>query len=222
MNRFAYCFTFLALFAASAGAMVVTGVSVNGVRLVSNQEYATALPINIMIASTVGSPVLFNFTLAPDATQNPNESTVGDSLSVSFMADPLSGLLAPADFSSITYFDGALPQIPASLSFSRNLAGPGAFNGSFTLHMSNSTADYFSFFTGYEVNPTFRFSLINSPPLSPITPPPPVHPPPAALSVNPPPAAAAGPDVGVPEPGSMGLVFAGGLMLFAKSRKKLA
>ena len=138
MNRFAYCFTFLALFAASAGAMVVTGVSVNGVRLVSSQEYASGLPIDIIIASTVGNPVLFNFTLAPDATQNPYESTVGDSLSLSFAADPLSGLLAPADFSSITFYDGALPQIPASLSFSRNLAGPGTFSGSLTACKSNT------------------------------------------------------------------------------------
>ena len=99
-------------------------------------------------------------------------------MSLTFQADPSSGIGAPANFRSLTYYDGALPQIPASLTFSRSL-GAGTFNGSFSFHLSNSTADYFSFFTGYEVNPTFTFSVINSQPLPPSGPLSPVDPNPA-------------------------------------------
>ncbi len=220
MKRFASVFSVLGLLTASANAMIVTDVYINGVRLVSNAEYAAALPIDIIIGNTVGSPLLFNFTLQSDAIQNPSESTLGDSLSVAFEADPFSGLAAPANFSSITYFNGALPQIPGSLSFTRNLAGPGTFNGSLSFHMSNSGADYFSFFTNYEINPIFRFSVINSQPVTspaapPSGPPPPPDPPPGPSSGSAP--------AQTPEPGTMGLVVAGGLaIVFAKTRKRSA
>ncbi len=214
MKRFACVFSFLALLAASANAMVVTGVTVNGIRLVSDLEYATAIPIKILIGNTGGSPILFNFTLASDATQNPNEFTMGDSMSVAFQADPSSGLGAPANFTSMTFYDGAKPQIPASISFSRDLGGAGTFNGSLSFHMSNSSSDYFSFFTGYEINPSFSFSIINSLPLPPTGPSSPVDP-------NPPSASAA-PPVGIPEPCTLGLTLAGGLAVFAKARKRSA
>ena len=210
MKRFACVFSFLVLLAASSNAMVVTGVSVNGVRLVSDAEYAAALPINIIIGNTVGTPILFNFTLASDPTHNPNESTVGDSLSVTFLADPSSGLGAPVNFSSINYYDGALPQIPSSLTFSRNLAVAGTFNGSLSFHMSTSSADYFSFFTGYEINPNFTFSIINSQPLPPVGPAPPSDPPLASAAAV----------ASTPEPGTWALMLAGGLAVFAKARKR--
>lgn len=210
MKRFACVFSFLALLAASCNAMVVTGVSVNGVRLVSDAEYATALPINIIIGNTVGTPVLFNFSLASDPTKNPNESTIGDSMSVTFQADPTSGLGAPMNFSSITYYNGASPQIPASLTFSRNFAVAGTFNGSLSFHMSSSSADYFSFFTGYEINPNFTFSIINSQPLPPVGPAAPSDPPPASAAAV----------ASTPEPGAWGLMLAGGLAIFAKVRKR--
>ena len=214
MKRFASIFAAVAVIGISANAMVVTGVSVNGVRLVSEQEYAGYLPLDIRIAGRLGQPVIFDFSLVSDGTQNPNEAFLGDSLGITFSADSLSSLAAPANYQSITFYDGTTPQIPTSLSFSRTFTAEGIFSGALSLKMSNSTADYFSFFTGYEVNPTFRFVLVNEAPLSPLSQAPVA---PTLLGSGAPP-----PFAGTPEPGTMGMAFVGGLAVLVQSRRRSA
>ena len=69
-----FLFTF---FAMPASAIVITSVSINGVQLVSEaSSTAFGLPSNLMIASNHGG-FLFNFGLASDPSQNPDETILG-------------------------------------------------------------------------------------------------------------------------------------------------
>lgn len=172
-TRFSNCWAktlpllIFSFFALPASAIVITSVSINGVQLVSEaSSLAFGLPSNLMIASINGS-FLFNFSLASDPSQNPDETIFGDSFTVSFFANAGSELQAPDNFGSLTYYLGNIPEIPAFEMFTRQLGMTGTFDGGLSFHMSNSAADYYSPFSGYESNPVFHFTLINLPGQSP-------------------------------------------------------
>lgn len=172
-----FCLTF---FGIPANAIVVTSVSVNGVQLVSEAASSTfGLPQNLIIASTNGG-FLFNFGLISDPSQNPDESTLGDSFTVNFFSNSSSELQAPNNYGSVTYYVGNSPEVPTSVSFTRQFDMVGIMDGGLSIHMSNSSADYYSPFSGYETNPVFHFTLMNlgepvsTPPVVTNTTPPPV------------------------------------------------
>ena len=229
-----FFFTFLGI---PANAIVITSVSINGVQLVSEGSAAAfGLPSNFLIASHNGS-FLFNFGLASDPSQNPDEFTFGDSFIASFFSNSGSELQAPDNYSSVTYYFGNIPTIPTSVSFTRQFATAGTFDGGLTVHMSNSLADYYSPFSGYETNPMFHFTLINVPGQVPApvvvipTPTPTPTPTPQGSSthtyipaghtpnghtpLDPPPAFL---DTSTPEPGTFGLMIAGALLMAGKLR----
>ena len=68
--------------------------------------------------------------------------------------------------------------MPSSVSFTRTFDMVGIMDGGLSIHMSNSSADYYSPFSGYETNPVFHFTLTNlgepvsTPPVITTTPPP--------------------------------------------------
>ena len=225
-----FFFTFLGI---PANAIVITSVSINGVQLVSEGSTAAfALPSNFLIDSSNGS-FLFNFGLAYDPSQNPNEFTFGDSFTVSFFTNSGSELQAPDNYGSVTYYFGNIPEIPAFVSFTRQFDMAGTFDGGLSVHMSNSSADYYSPFSGYESNPVFHFTLINlpgqvPPPVVVIPTPTPTpqgssthtptftHTPVAGHTSLDPPSVFL--DTSTPEPGTFGLMIAGVLLMAGKLR----
>lgn len=241
-TRFSNCWAkavpllIFSFFAMPASAIVITSVSINGVQLVSEaSSLAFGLPSNLMIASNNGS-FLFNFSLVSDPSQNPDETIFGDSFTVSFFANAGSELQAPDNFGSLTYYLGNIPKIPAFEMFTRQLGMTGTFDGGLSFHMSNSAADYYSPFSGYESNPVFHFTLINLPGQIPTptavtqttstttttTPqggsthtPQGTHVPQSTLSLPDPGPAVMGT---TPEPGTFGLMIAGVLLLAGRVR----
>ena len=144
-----------ALFTTGTNAAVVVGVSVNGVRLVSDAEgEAFGLPTGLVIGSTTGS-FLFNFQLASDSLADSTDTVSSDFMSVNFTANEGSQLDAPASYSS------AVSTLPADKSFSRTYTKAGQFNGSLSLSLRDSSSAYYSMFGGYDSNPVFRFTLFN-------------------------------------------------------------
>ncbi len=146
-----------ALSVVPANALVITSISINGVQLVSEAESTTwGLPASLNISRNNGS-FLFNIALASDPSQNPNESTLGDSFAVSFFSNPGNPLPIPANYQSPIYFTG-----PTSVSFTRTFSTDGIFDGGLSILMSNSVSTYRSFFSGYEAKPVFHFDLFNN------------------------------------------------------------
>ena len=144
-----------AVFTTGTNAAVVVGVSVNGVRLVSEAEgEAFGLPTGLVIGSTTGS-FLFNFQLATDPSADSMEEISSDFLTVNFTASEGSQLQAPANYGT------AIASAPSVKSFKQTYTTAGSFEGSLSFSLRDSASSYFSMFGGYDSNPVFRFKLFN-------------------------------------------------------------
>ena len=149
------------MFILPSDAGVVTGAYVNGVYLPSDgQNLAFGLPTNLLIEGNNGA-FLFTFNLVTDLSQNPDEFTIGDSLSVRFFQDDMGPMEMPEDFDSQVYHltNSFGTQ---TIGLERVFTTLGLFEGGMTIHLNNSKSSFASPFLpgGYESDPTFHFRLV--------------------------------------------------------------